>query len=177
MLIKLSITSISNTCYTFLHVGSLSLWYVITMITIIHLRIWWFPNRKTRFAVWSPLSVVLSLILSYSLLLSLSLSFSVSLWISLCLSQSLSFSFQSLSFSFQSISLFLFPISLFLSLFLFFPSLSLCPTLAPTLSISDFRCGYPTGRRMLGPALNSFCIRLNPLLFYITAKSKCQVLD
>ena len=42
---------------------------------------------------------------------------------------------------------------------------------------ADFRRGYSTGRTKLGPALNNFCIRLNPLLFYITYESKCQVLD
>ena len=41
----------------------------------------------------------------------------------------------------------------------------------------DFRRGYSTGRTKLGPALNNFCICLNPLLFYITDESKCQVLD
>ena len=43
--------------------------------------------------------------------------------------------------------------------------------------MADFQPGYPTGWTKLGPALNNFCILLNPLLFYITAKSKCQVLD
>ena len=42
---------------------------------------------------------------------------------------------------------------------------------------SDFRHGYSTGRRKLGPALNNLFIHLNPLLFYITAESKCKVLD
>ena len=48
---------------------------------------------------------------------------------------------------------------------------------SPRLTSIDFRRGYSTGRTKLGPALNNFCIRLNTLLFYITAESKCQVLD